>query len=682
MQRSAIVSSRVVILFVATFLVVSAASLRAQTSLSNLPLPEHVAEGNGSLVLDHGLRVSFEGFTESRLERARDRFLIQLSRETGILRWPEPSANQPRFIIHTEHASEPVQQLGEDESYRLQVTPEQIVLHAPNPLGILHGLQTLLQLAQVSDQGFVVPALTIEDKPRFPWRGLMIDTGRHFIPLDLLRQNLDLMEATKLNVFHWHLSEDQGFRIESKIYPLLQANGSDGQYYTQDQVRDLIAYARDRGIRVVPEFDMPGHAGAWFVGYPQLASGTGPYSIERKWGIFNPAMDPSREGTYQFLDRLLGEMAALFPDAYFHIGGDECNGKEWDANPRIQSFMRTHQLKDDAALQAYFTSRVQKLVTKYHKITVGWDEVLQPDTPRDVVIQSWRGQDSLAVAARQGNRGILSWGYYLDLNEPASRHYAVDPQGGTAANLTPEQQKLILGGEAAMWSEYMTPEIITGRIWPRAATVAERMWSPQEVTDTASMYRRLGIFSEHLAWHGLHSGEISQALVQRMIGDVDPSQLLLLASVVEPPKEYVRESLRDYDAYTPLNRLVDVVPGESRQGREFNELAVRIAGGHATAADFAQARQRLTLWRDNDAVLQPLLARSSLTLELAPVSLNLSHTAAIGLDALASLEARRPAPESVQQQQLAVLKKMEAPEAVLVDTIVPGVELLVRASSH
>jgi hexosaminidase len=682
MQRCGVVSSRVVVLCVAFFSVLSATSLRSQTPLSNLPLPEHATPGSGSLVIDRGLRISIEGFTEPRLARARDRFLMQLSRETGILRWPKPSPDQPRFIIHTEHASEPVQQLGEDESYRLQVTPEQVVLSAPNPLGILHGLQTFLQLVQVSDHGFAVPAVTIEDKPRFPWRGLMIDAGRHFIPLDVLRQNLDLMEASKMNVFHWHLSEDQGFRIESKIYPLLQGKGSDGQFYTQDQVRGLIAYARDRGIRVVPEFDMPGHAGSWFVGYPQLASGAGPYSIERKWGIFDPAMDPSRDSTYEFLDRFLGEMTALFPDAYFHIGGDECNGKEWDATPRIQSFMRAHQLKDNAALQAYFTGRVQKLVTRHHKITVGWDEVLQPDTPRDVVIQSWRGQDSLAVAARQGNRGILSWGYYLDLNEPTSQHYAVDPRGGHAASLTPAQQKLILGGEAAMWSEYMTPEIITGRIWPRAAAVAERLWSPQDVTDTASMYRRLDIFSQHLPWYGLPPGAMNQALVQRMIGGVDPSPLLLLASVVEPPKEYVRESLRDYDAYTPLNRLVDAVPTESEQGREFNELAARIAAGHGSAADFEQARQRLTLWRDNDAVLQPLLARSSLTLELAPVSLNLSHTAAIGLDALASLQDRRPAAESVRQQQLAELKKMEAPEAVLIDTIVPSVELLVRASSH
>jgi hexosaminidase len=682
MGLSVMLSFRAVLLSVASGLIMSAASLSAQTQLPNLPLPEHVTSGNGSLMINQGMKISFEGFTEPRLDKAKDRFLMQLSRQTGILTWPEPTSTQPRFLIHTDHASDPVEQLGEDESYHLEVTPEQVVLRAPTPLGVLHGLQTFLQMVELTDHGFVVPSVTIDDKPRFPWRGLMIDTGRHFIPLDVLRQNLDLMEASKLNVFHWHLSEDQGFRMESKVYPLLQGKGSDGLYYTQDQARELIAYARDRGIRIVPEFDMPGHAASWFVGYPELASGTGPYSIIRKWGIFDPAMDPTRESTYQFLDRFLGEMTAIFPDAYFHIGGDECNGKEWDANPRIQKFMQAHQLKDNAALQAYFTSRVQKLVTKYHKITVGWDEVLQPDTPRDVVIQSWRGQESLAVAARQGNRGILSWGYYLDLNEPASQHYAVDPLAGAAASLTPEQQKLVLGGESAMWSEFMTPEIISGRIWPRAAAVAERLWSPQNVTDTASMYRRLAIFSQRMPWYGLPSGAVNRALVQRMVGNANPSPLLVLASVVEPPKEYTRESLATFGTYIPLNQLVDAVPAESQDAREFNELCAKIVAGKASAADFAQARRWLTIWRDNDSELQPLLAGSSLAQQLAPMSLNLKQTATMGLDALSSLEDHKPVSSTVKEQQLSNIKELKAPQAVLLDAIVPGVEQLVQASSH
>lgn len=434
---------RLSVVFIVVFLAANA-SIQAQAPLSIMPLPAHAVAGTGSFPIDASFPIVIEGYTEPRLERARERFIANLSSRTGTPLWATPSAGQPQFIIKASGPSKDVQQLVEDESYHLEVTPSRVLLTAPNPLGILHGLQTFLQLVNATPQGFAVGSVTIDDAPRFPWRGLMIDSGRHFMPLDVIHQTLNGMEAVKLNVFHWHLSENQGFRIESKLFPLLQQKGSDGNYYTQNEVRETIEFARDRGIRVIPEFDMPGHATSWFVGYPDLASGKGPYLIDRKWGVFDPAMDPTRESTYKFLDRFIGEMTALFPDAYFHIGGDECNGKEWDANPRIQQYMHQHGLKDDAALQAYFTGRVQQLVAKRGKITVGWDEVLQPDTPKDVVIQSWRGQESLAQAARRGNRGILSAGYYIDLNQPASQHYAVDPLADAAAKLTPEEQRNIL----------------------------------------------------------------------------------------------------------------------------------------------------------------------------------------------------------------------------------------------
>ena len=219
----------------------------------------------------------------------------------------------------------------------------------------------------------------------------MIDVGRHFMPLDVLRRNLDGMEAVKLNVFHWHLSENQGFRVESKKLPKLHQKGSDGNYYTQAEIKDLIAYAADRGIRIVPEFDMPGHSTAWFVGYPEIASGPGPYAIERNWGVMDPAMDPTNEKTYKFLETFIGEMTKLFPDKYFHIGGDEVNGKEWDRNSKIQEFMHSHNIKSNAELQAYFNEHVSKIVSKNNKIMVGWDEILQPSLPKNIVIQSWRG---------------------------------------------------------------------------------------------------------------------------------------------------------------------------------------------------------------------------------------------------------------------------------------------------
>ncbi len=661
-------------------IVVVCGSAVAQTQLPMMPLPLHAVPGAGTLAIDGGFQIVFEGHTEPRLERAADRFLGNLERETGIFHWPAPAGDQPKFVIDTVGASAPVQELGEDESYKLDVTPTQVTLSAPNPLGILHGLQTFLQLVKTSPRGFIVDAVSIDDKPRFPWRGLMIDSGRHFMPLDVIRQSLDGMEAVKLNVFHWHLSEDQGFRIESKVFPLLQEKGSDGLYYTQDEVRGIIDYARDRGIRVIPEFDMPGHAMSWFVGYPELASGKGPYRISRQWGVFDPAMDPTRESTYEFLDRFIGEMTALFPDAYFHVGGDECNGKEWDANPRIQQYMRDHKMKDNAALQAYFTSRVQKLVTQHNKITIGWDEVLQAETPKDVVIQSWRGQASLAQAARGGNRGILSTGYYIDLSQPASEHYAVDPLEGATAKLTPEEQALILGGEATMWSELVTPENVGSRIWPRTAAIAERFWSPQNTKDLESMYRRLAIVSRRFAYYGLTHQATGERMMQRMCGDADISRLKILAGALEPPKGYHREELGHYDAYTAFNRLVDAIPPESDVAREFRGLANRIAGGKAVPEDWILARGWLTLWRDNDASLQPLLPHSALTAELAPVSHNLKQTAEIGLSALDALEQRRAVGASVQQEQLAALKTLAAPQAVLLNAVVPGVETLVRAT--
>ena len=394
-------------------------------------------------------------------------------------------------------------------------------------------------------------------------------------------------------------------------------------------------------------------------------------------------MDPTRESTFEFLDRFLGEMTAMFPDAYFHIGGDECNGKEWDANPRIQAYMKEHGLKDDAALQATFTERIQKLVVAHHKIPEGWDEILQPDTARDVVIQSWRGQKGLATAVRQGNRALLSNGYYIDLNQSAAYHYSNDPLGGDGASLTAEQKALVLGGEATMWSEFVTPENIDSRIWPRTAAIAERLWSPQEVRDVDSMYRRLAVVSQHLQYYSLNHESVTLSMLQRMSGESDPRNLQVLADVVQPPEGYQRESLKQYDSSSPLNRLVDAVPPESEQARRFNELAKLIVAGKATPEQWQQARAWLVLWRDNDARLQPSLPQSEITAELVPLSHDLSEVATIGLRALDDLENHRAANPDLIASGMQLLKAAEKPEAVLLNMVVPPVEHLLQATgSH
>jgi len=650
-----------------------------------MPWPANLQTGSGRLRIDSSFSVALTGHTEARLDRAVQRFLRQLERETG-LPFSANTSTKPTLTVHTGHASKEVQELGEDEGYALSVTADGAKIEAPTPLGTMHGLQTFLQLVEVAPDGFAAPTVAIQDKPRFSWRGLMIDVSRHFIPLDVLKRNLDGLEAAKMNVFHWHLSENQGFRVESKKFPKLHTLGSDGLYYTQDEIRDLIAYARDRGIRVVPEFDMPGHSTAWFVGHPELASGPGPYEIERKWGVFDPAMDPANEKTYKLLDEFVGEMSRLFPDHYFHIGGDEVNGKQWDANPKIQEFKKSHNLATNEALQAYFSERIQKIVTKHGKAVVGWDEVFIPGVPKDIVIQSWRGQESLAKAAAQGYHSILSNGYYLDLGWSTARHYTVDPMSGPAANLTVEQQQLILGGESCMWAEYVNAENIDSRIWPRNAAIAERLWSPQNVTDVASMYARLHAVSAQLEWLGLTHRTYYPQMLRRIAGpgasSEELSALRTLADVVEPVKDYTREATATAEptSATPLNRVVDAVPLESDVARRFGELVDKFISSSCRDAErAAQLRAQLSAWRENDAWLQPLFLRSFLVKEVAATSQNLSSLAAVGLAALDFAAKGGAAPEDWKAQQLAVIGQIEKPKSQLLVMPAPAIQKLVEA---
>jgi len=653
-----------------------------------MPLPATAQPGTGSLAVDSSFTVSFTGYSETRLERAGERFLRQLARQTGLPLSLKPSkAAKATLVIQTDHASKEIQEVGEDESYILDVSTASARIRASTPLGTMHGLQTFLQLVDMSPSGFAARAVTIQDKPRFPWRGLMIDSARHFIPLDVLRRNIDGMEAVKMNVFHWHLSENQGFRAESRKFPKLHELGSDSLYYSQDEIRDLIAYARDRGIRVVPEFDMPGHSTAWFVGHPELASGKGPYDIERKWGIFDPAMDPTNEKVYKFLDDLIAEMARIFPDHYFHIGGDEVNGKEWDANPKIQAFMKAHGIKNNEALQAYFSGRVQKLVTKHGKAVVGWDEVLVEGVPKDIVIQSWRGQASLAKAAKQGYRGILSNGFYLDLGWSAARHYAVDPMSGDAASLSAEEKQRILGGESCMWAEYVSPENIDSRIWPRNAAIAERLWSPQEVRDPAFMYARLDVVSTRLEWLGLTHRTVLRHMLQRLAGSASPAEfaaLRTLADVMEPVKDYTREQTAPAvpTSSTPLNRVVDAVSLESDVGRRFGELVDQFVASacHDPSAE-ARLRAQLTTWRDNDALLQPLAQRSFLVKEVTANSQDLSALGTAGLAAVDAIAKGQPAPDSWKAQQLAIIDQAKKPKAQLLLIPAPAVQKLIEAAA-
>ena len=398
----------------------------AQTALTLLPLPTEARYGQGRLLLKTSLKPLLPANADASVAAAVGRTLLRLH---GPAKIAGPATLQIRYgrVGRAEKFDE--------ERYSLRITPMGVTIDAPTSLGVLRALATLEQLPRTDKKGRYLPEVDIRDQPRFAWRGLSLDAARHFLPVAVVKRNLDAMAAVKLNVLHWHLTDDQGFRVESKTFPRLHTVGStDGLFYTQAEVREVLAYAAARGIRVVPEFDVPSHTTSWIVAYPRLASNDSAYAPYRLWRTTNVAIDPTRETTYTFLDSLFTEMTALFPDPYFHVGGDENDGRNWRRTPRIVAWARAHHLTradsltlDKHRVQTYFNRRVLALLQARGKTMMGWDEILGPDLPQTAVIQSWRGKKGLNEAAKLGHPVLLSNGYYLDLNYSAAAAYAADP---------------------------------------------------------------------------------------------------------------------------------------------------------------------------------------------------------------------------------------------------------------
>jgi hexosaminidase len=365
--RSLLSIAFIFIIFLLKF--TSASGAPQDNPIHLMPLPMHLIQEPGRLAIDNTFTISLNGVADPRLPAAITRLISRMQQKTGIPMILPPGikrdAQKPALEIYCSGPGEKIQSPLADESYTLEVNNQSSRLTAPSPIGILRGLETFLQLINLDDNSFFIPCIKIEDHPRFCWRGLHIDVSRHWMPPEIILRNLDAMAAMKMNVLHWHLSDDQGFRVESRAFPKLHQLGSEGNYYTQSQINEIVTYARDRGIRVIPEFDMPGHSTALLAAYPELASAPGPFSIERAWGVFEPTMDPSNKKLYSFLDSFIGEMARLFPDEYFHIGGDEVNGKQWTASSKIREFKIRYHLKDNRDLQAYFNQRLLKILTKH-----------------------------------------------------------------------------------------------------------------------------------------------------------------------------------------------------------------------------------------------------------------------------------------------------------------------------
>jgi hexosaminidase len=614
--------------------------LMAQNTLNLMPVPAHLEIGTGQLVVDSGFQVGISGYSDARLEAAVERTLVRLERRLGIGITRAKAKGPPDLAVEVQGPGQQVQTPEEDESYTLTVTPQGAVLKAPTVVGALRGFETIIQLLAQQSSGFYLPAVSIADAPRFPWRGLLVDACRHWQPVEVIKRTLDGMAAVKLNVLHWHLSEDQGFRVESKKFPRLQELGSDGNYYTQEEIVDVVAYARARGIRVVPEFDMPGHTTAWFVGYPEFASAPGPYSIERKFGVFDPTLDPTRDEVYRFIEEFIGEISPLFPDPYWHIGGDEVTGRQWNSNIRIQKFMRTNGLRTNDALQAYFNRRLEKILEQHGKQMVGWDEILQPDLPKTAVVQSWRGVEYLSQAARNGYQGILSAPYYLDHISSAEDHYLADPLP-VDNPLTTEEAARVLGGEACMWGEQISPETIDSRIWPRVVAVAERLWSPASVRDVDDMYRRLSVTSLELEGLGLTHEAHTYRMIRQLSGARGVGPLHDLLQYVEPVSFSQRYRLQGATQLTPLTRLPDAARPDPWTRSRLNRLARQALNDpRGPAAD--SLRAVFTLWRELPT-RYAVLADVPLARDGDPAVATLSRLGTVGTEALDRLTATAPA---------------------------------------
>lgn len=549
--------------------------------LNLMPWPQEIEIGENKLVINADFTIKINQKSSDRIDLATTQFLRRLTDKTGVFLYNGFATNESKIenpTVEVNYTSIAKLELDEDESYQLNVTKNKISITASTDIGVAHAFSTLFQLITNDSNSYYIPEVTISDFPRFAWRGLMIDCSRHFMPIDVLKRNIDAMASVKMNVFHWHLTDDQGIRIESKIYPELHKLGSDGLYYTQDQIKDLVQYASSRGIHVLPEIDVPGHATAFVTAIPEISSIPGTYSIERNAGIFDPTLDPTNEKTYEVLTNLFGEVTTLFPFLYFHIGGDENEGKHWDKSKHIQQFMKEKGLKTNHDLQTYFNIRLQKILKKENKILMGWDEIMTDEMPKDAMIHSWRGENegfeeggTQIKAAKLGFKTVLSNGYYIDRMQPASEHYLVDPL--STATLTSEEEKRIVGGEATMWNELVTPLTIDSRIWPRTAAIAERFWSAKEVTAVNNMYQRLAVINNNLEYIGIAHIRNKDVILRNISNYQDTGALEKLSNISEPLKVYSRNvNGVEYQMYSPFTLFADACTADASGVKIFNNL--------------------------------------------------------------------------------------------------------------
>jgi hexosaminidase len=679
-----------------TICISSASFAQVPNTLDLMPIPKSMSiqEGRFNMTSTFTIAVKADP-TDTICFLAVNRMFQTLNRRTGLFFHQEIITTQDNsdtasLIIRVKLKTK--MEIGMDESYRIQVGKNKITLEAVTTIGALRGMQTIIQLLSNDESGFYMPLVNIEDAPKFAWRGLMIDVCRHFIPTDVLKRNLDAMAAVKMNVLHLHLSDDQGFRVESKVFPKLQSKGSNGDYYTQIQVRDLISYAGNLGIIIVPEFDMPGHSTSWFAGYPDLATKPGPYKpgspykIDRSEPVSPmklmqtiqstpfPVFNPTKESVYKFLDAFIGEMTTLFSAPYFHIGADENNGVAWKQDSAIVAFMRKNNIANTHDLQAYFVDRVQKLVTKHGKKMIGWDELFSKNLSKEVLVQVWSPMSAPALVQQivsQGNPVILSKGFYLDQFMPAYIHY--NPE-------LPSEE--ILGGEAAQWTEVADAENIETRIWPRAAAIAEKFWSSKTVTDPMDLYRRLFITSDHLSEIGLLHISNYDRMVLRFSAGYSYEDTKKLMDVLTPVKGYKRMfgfiTLPVSATYqsAPLIRAADIAWVDARVKWEFRKNVTEYLQTKSKSSELA-IREQLKKWASSYDPLKPLFESSALAKEIMQHSKNLSALSTACLQAMDNFNSDTKPTEQWLKDQQALLESAKGSYGEVELAVLPELSALI-----
>lgn len=477
-------------------------------SVNIIPQPLHIALKSGEFCLTPETEILVSENTHSVAE-----FLAQRIRPaTGYrltIKHPEQVSKQALTLQPIElYTDSQKADLGE-EGYELSVTADRILVAAATAAGVFYGCQSLLQLFPpeierqdvIQQARWTIPQLEIVDIPRFSWRGMHLDVSRHFMPTEFVKKYLDLLARYKMNVFHWHLTDDQGWRIEIDGYPKLteiaawrMENGEPyGGYYTRADIEEVVAYARERFVTIVPEIEMPGHAMAVLAAYPELSCTGGPFTVQTRWGIFDDVFCAGNDKTFEFLQNVLAQMIAMFPGPYLHVGGDECPKNRWKACLKCQARIRAEGLKDEGELQSYVIKRMEKFLASQNRRLIGWDEILEGGLPPQALVMSWRGTAGGIAAARLGHEVVMCPESHCYFDHSQSENAEQEPEAfpGPAvplekvyefepmpAGLSTEEGRRVLGAQGNLWTEYInTPEHAEYMLLPRLCALAEVLWS-------------------------------------------------------------------------------------------------------------------------------------------------------------------------------------------------------------